>query len=444
MKRYHTLAWMLAAALAAFSPSASAQTQAQPAQTPAAKSAASSADEDWEICLNAANMSERRPEQNYSELHPQPDRGDKVATFRFAFEWLKHMKKEGLAFMEKHPTDPRRWTVAMRTQDYYMNWANYYKTWAGQLGADGGLPKEAPGVQAAIEAVWPAVERQAWEQQLAQIEAAALAAPDTPVWERFYFGSYLLRGTIMKARKNHLPPDAPEWKTYGEKLLQLSAANPVPRTEGDSAPQTDGARLVVEYQSARFPLVADRSAGKPLLEALAASPNMDMADEARDQLRFLAIANQPIAIAFTAADGREVDLGKLRGKVVLIDFWATWCGPCKGEIPNVKKVYAAYHDKGFEVVGVALESASLTPKDTPEQTTAKLAKAKKVLTDFTVENGMPWPQYFDGKGWKNDISTKYAVRSIPAMFLVDQNGKIVSTNARGEALEKEVKRLLKL
>jgi hypothetical protein len=114
------------------------------------------------------------------------------------------------------------------------------------------------------------------------------------------------------------------------------------------------------------------------------------------------------------------------------------------ELPNVKKVYAAYHVKGFEVVGIALENGKLAPKDTPEQTAAKLATAKKVLTDFTAANDMPWPQYFDGKYWKTDIATKYAISSIPAMFLLDQEGKVISTDARGPKLEAEVKRLLKL
>ena len=135
---------------------------------------------------------------------------------------------------------------------------------------------------------------------------------------------------------------------------------------------------------------------------------------------------------------------RLHGKVVLVDFWATWCGPCKAELPNVKKVYDAYHDKGFEVVGISLENAQLAETDTPEQRTEKLAKARQALDRFTAAHGMPWPQYCDGKWWKNDVAAVYSIHSIPAMFLVDQDGRIVSTEARGSKLETEVKRLLKI
>jgi thiol-disulfide isomerase/thioredoxin len=174
------------------------------------------------------------------------------------------------------------------------------------------------------------------------------------------------------------------------------------------------------------------------------APNEALRTKAAERLNFLELTSKPLEMAFTAVDGRPVDLKNLRGKVVLIDFWATWCGPCIAELPNVKKVYAAYHDKGFEIVGIALENGRLLPNDTPEQAAAKHVAAKKVLTDFTTKEEMPWPQYYDGKWWKNDISSKYAINGIPAMFLLDQEGRIVSTNARGEMLEREVKRLLKL
>lgn len=137
------------------------------------------------------------------------------------------------------------------------------------------------------------------------------------------------------------------------------------------------------------------------------------------------LKTKPMEIKFTAVDGREVDLSKMRGKVVLIDFWATWCGPCVQEVPNVVKAYEKLHPKGFEIIGISLDRAG--------------DKAK--LESFTKEHAMPWPQYFDGKYWENEISTRYGIHSIPAMWLVDKKGMMVSTEARG-SLEREVEKLL--
>ncbi len=134
--------------------------------------------------------------------------------------------------------------------------------------------------------------------------------------------------------------------------------------------------------------------------------------------------SKPLDIKFTAVDGTKVDLTSLKGKVVLIDFWATWCPPCRAEVPNVVATYKKFHDKGFEIVGISLD------------------QSKEKLLAFTKENGMVWPQYFDGKGWENEISSKYGIDGIPAMWLVGKDGKVVSTNAR-EDLEGQVEKLLK-
>jgi thiol-disulfide isomerase/thioredoxin len=119
----------------------------------------------------------------------------------------------------------------------------------------------------------------------------------------------------------------------------------------------------------------------------------------------------------TGVDGKPLSVAALKGKVVLIDFWATWCGPCREELPNVLAAYKKYHAKGFDIIGVSLD-----------QDRAK-------LTSFTESMGMKWPQFFDGNGWSNQLAVKYGIESIPATFLLDGQGKIIGKNLRGEALD---------
>jgi len=114
--------------------------------------------------------------------------------------------------------------------------------------------------------------------------------------------------------------------------------------------------------------------------------------------------------------GKSLSIANYKGKVVMIDFWATWCGPCRGEIPNVVATYQKYHDKGFEIIGVSLDQDS------------------QKLQNFTQENNMTWQQYFDGQGWDNKLAVKYGIESIPMTFLLDGNGKIIGKNLRGQEL----------
>jgi thiol-disulfide isomerase/thioredoxin len=114
--------------------------------------------------------------------------------------------------------------------------------------------------------------------------------------------------------------------------------------------------------------------------------------------------------------GKPLSVANYKGKIVLVDFWATWCGPCRMEMPNVQEAYQKYHDKGFEIVGVSLDSDG------------------QKLGDFLKENKMPWPQYFDGQQWENKLAVKYGIDSIPMNFLLDGNGKIIGKSLRGDEL----------
>lgn len=122
--------------------------------------------------------------------------------------------------------------------------------------------------------------------------------------------------------------------------------------------------------------------------------------------------------------GAPLSVARFKGKVVLVDFWATWCPPCIAELPTVLAAYSKYKDKGFEIIGISLD------------------KDLDTLKGFLAERKMTWPQYFDGQQWQSPLAAKYGVNAIPATYLLDKDGVIVAKGLRGPALEEQLAKLL--
>ena len=131
-------------------------------------------------------------------------------------------------------------------------------------------------------------------------------------------------------------------------------------------------------------------------------------------------------IALMDPEGNIRKLSSLRGKIVLIDFWASWCGPCRKENPNVVAVYQKYHDKGFEIYSVSLD------------------KDRESWLKAIAKDNLLWPDHVsDLKYWKSEGASAYGVTSIPYTVLIDKKGKIVAKKLRGEELENKIKELCK-
>ncbi len=172
-------------------------------------------------------------------------------------------------------------------------------------------------------------------------------------------------------------------------------------------------------------------AAKSALEDRILKDFPDAADRVKAARRLRDAVGQPFELEFTeAVTGNSVRMADLKGTVVVVDFWATWCGPCVAEMPNMKKLYTEYKDKGVEFIGISL--------DQPEESGKGLTKLK----EFVAKNEIGWPQYYQGKGWEGDFSRSWGINSIPRLFVVGPDGNLFSTSARGK-LETMIPELLK-
>jgi thiol-disulfide isomerase/thioredoxin len=180
---------------------------------------------------------------------------------------------------------------------------------------------------------------------------------------------------------------------------------------GDDAPVNRLFKEVLpEFRSSKDPVVIEML---PILEGIA---------------RRLDLPGHKLELTGTYLDGKPLNWDSYRGKVVLIDFWATWCGPCRAEVPNVLENYRKYHEKGFDVLGISLD------------------EERGAVEQYMKESGVPWRTTFytapDPQHKQPPMAIKYGVTGIPRCILVDQQGNVVNTNARGKVLAMELQKLL--
>ncbi|MFI5142358.1 MAG: redoxin domain-containing protein [Bacteroidia bacterium] len=142
-----------------------------------------------------------------------------------------------------------------------------------------------------------------------------------------------------------------------------------------------------------------------------------LADEKIASIKGITVGYKAINFAQPDVNGKSVSLSSYKGKVVLVDFWASWCGPCRGENPAVVAAYNKYKDKGFDVLGVSLD------------------QNKDKWLQAIQKDGLTWTHISDLKGWQNEAAKKYGVTSIPFNVLVDKDGKVLAKGLRGPALE---------
>lgn len=236
------------------------------------------------------------------------------------------------------------------------------------------------------------------------------ATPDSPL---------ALDAKFYRARAAASSRDADAGKTlaYAEAFIE-------------SAPQDPrGARLLASV-AARISQPEEKTAlFKRIMEQY---PDSNEAKAAKGEMRKAEGLGKPFELTFTdAISGKELSVQRdLKGKVIVVDFWATWCGPCVAEMPKMKKLYSEFKDQGVEFIGVSLDQSE------------EKGKGLTKLKEFVAKNEIAWPQYYQGNYWQSEFSSSWGINSIPAIFVIDAEGKLHSTNARGK-LEQLLPELIK-
>ena len=312
-------------------------------------------------------------------------------------EWrTKPPTKEQMAEFERKNGE-RAAAAADKAKDFYTRYASHSHA------------QEARGLQLKLLSVAIELGSTTRQTDLDTLTEKRLSDPAVPGDEKFRVRAQRIVSLINSETGNR-----------GANLAQAEKA--ARELQRDFPKQDDTFDLLLMVANG-FLETEDVPKARQIVEELAKKAPSETKESAESLLRKLGRLDQPLELAFTDLKGRHIDLKDYAGKVVLVDFWATWCGPCVAALPEVKETYAKYHPKGFEILGISLD------------------KEKETLEKFLGDEKMTWPQNFEGTGWDSSLVRKFEIEGIPTMWLVDKKGRLRSLVGRVE-LASKVEKLL--
>lgn len=261
------------------------------------------------------------------------------------------------------------------------------------------LDSKHPELEKLMPIRWNNLQRTNMTGMMSEIDAYTKANPNSKLASE---GLYYKAQSMVASSGHETQIDTAAIKTSIDTFIEKMPKDP------------RAASLLASYASNCLASENDR---KAIYEKIVKDfPNTTGATSAKAKLQKMEKVGKPFEFTFSeATTGTEVSNKSLKGKVLVIDFWATWCGPCVKDMPKMKSIYAKYKDQGVEFVGISLDQ----PNGGHEK-----------VKQFVEKNEIKWPQYYQGNGWNSDFSKSWGINSIPALFIVDQEGNLYNTDGR--------------